>query len=498
MSFIKRDSLIITIIAYVGAIIGYVNKIFLFTNFLETDQVGLSNLLITIATIYVQFASIGSPNIIYKFFPFFNDREKHHHGFLFGISAIAFAGFILSTLIALLLKKPFQHFYSESSPLLVEYSFYIIPLAFATLYYQIFDSYLRSLYKNIVPSFLYEIGLRLFVTISISVYALGWIDFRQFVAIYVIINCLPTVLIILYTWLIGQMQFKLSFSPLWRRLIRIIVVYGLFTVLNNFSYLILLSIDSLMVAQMIDLNSAGIYTTMIFVTSILLIPYRSIIKVTTPVVANYWKKRALNEMEDLYKSTTGSNLVIGGALFLLIWVNIDSLFYFMPADYAAGKYVFLFLGIGRLFDMASGINGIILLTSNKYRYDLFFTIGLLILAIITNYFFIPLFGMNGAAIASMICLIIFNILRIIFIKIHFRIQPFHLRQLWLPFIILAVMLISASINQIMNVYVDVLIRSIFTGTIFIILVYYFKISEEANQLIVKYLMKVRNFLVHKK
>lgn len=494
MGFIQRDSLKITIIAYVGAGIGYLNKVFLFTNFLETDQVGLANLLITLATIYAQFASLGTFNIIYKFFPFFNDRARHHHGFLFGISAIAFAGFALSTLIFFLMLQPFNRFYSGSSPMLVEYSFYLLPLAFATLFYQIFDSYLRSLYKNVVSSFVYDVVLRIFISLSVTLFAFGWIDFRQFVAIYVTANCLPTIIIGVYTWYIGQMAFRPLFSRLWKRVIRIIFTYGVFTLLNNLSYLVLSSIDSLMVAKMIDLGAAGIYTTMIFITSVLLIPYRSIAKIAAPVIAGYFKSRSFREMEDLYRRSSGSNLVIGGGLFILLWVNIDSILSFMPSEYAAGKYVFLLLGIGRLFDIASGVNGVILLTSKKYRYDLIFSLSLVLLAFITNIIFIPLFGMNGAALASMISLIIFNLMRILFVKVQFRMQPFHSSQIWFPIIVFTVAMVSEITGQIINVYVDVLVRSIFCSVLYIAPTYYLKISDDVNEMIERYLCLLKMYL----
>jgi O-antigen/teichoic acid export membrane protein len=487
MGIVQRDSFRITIIAYIGAAIGYLNKIFLFTNFLETDQVGLANLIITLTLIYAQFAALGSYNITYKFFPFFNDRKNHHHGFLFGVSVLALAGFIISTLLFLALQKPFKLFYQESSPLLVEYFYYLIPLAFTTLFYHLFDSYLRSLYRNIVPSLIYEVALRIFVTLAISIYALGWISFPTFVLIYVIANCLPAVFIIIYTWYINHLLLNPWFSPLWRRVAKIILVYGIFSLFNNLSVLLLSSIDSLMVAQIIDLSAAGIYTTMIFITSVLLIPYRSIVKVSSPVVAEHWKARSMDKMEKLYHSASDSNLVIGGGLFLLLWVNIDSIFLFMPDEYAAGKMVFLLLSIGRLFDMTAGLNGVILLTSKKYRYDLFFTIGLVVFAIISNYFFIPIFGMNGAAFASMITIILYNILRIIFIQVHFRIQPFLWKQLWVPFIVIVASLISAAFGEIINVYFDVLIRSTVIGLLFIIPVYYLRISVEINNMTDGYL-----------
>lgn len=498
MGLVQRDSFRITIIAYIGAAIGYVNKIFLFTNFLEPDQVGLANLLITIALIYAQLASLGSYNITYKFFPFFNERKTHHNSFLFGISALAMAGFLLTTILFLLFQKPFKWYYQDSSPLLVEYAFYIIPLGFAFLFYHLFDSYLRSLYKNTIPSLIYEVFMRIFVTLSITAYALGLISFPAFVSIYVVANCLPAVIVILYTWYLKQLLLKPNLSSLWKRIGWIVLAYGAFSLFNNLSYLLLSSIDSLMVAQMIDLSAAGIYTTMIFITSVLLIPYRSIMKVSTPVVAAYWKTRAMDKMEELYHKASDTNIVIGGGLFLLLWVNIDSIYQFMPEEYALGKYVFLMLGIGRLFDMASGLNGVILLTSQKYRYDLFFTIGLVVFAVISNYLFIPLFGMKGAAFASMITLMIFNLLRIIFIRMHFKIQPFLWRHLWVPAIILAVSLFSGFIGQIINVYLDVLIRSAVISLIFILPVYLLEISSDTNQMIDKYLRWLRITISGKK
>jgi hypothetical protein len=110
-----------------------------------------------------------------------------------------------------------------------------------------------------------------------------------------------------------------------------------------------------------------------------------------------------------------------------------------------------------------------------------------VFAIISNYFFIPVFGMNGAAFASMVTLMLYNLLRIIFIQIHFKIQPFLLRQLWVPLIVMLVALMSGAVSQIINVYVDILIRSAFISLCFIIPVYYLNISSDINQMINTYL-----------
>ncbi len=485
MGIIQRDSFRITLIAYIGAVIGFVNKIFLFTNILTEDQVGLANVLITLSLVYAQFASLGSHNIVYRFFPYFKNTKKQHNGFLRGVSVLAFAGFLITTVLFLFLKKPFAAFYQESSPLLVDYYFYLIPLALSTVFFQLFDSYLRSLFKNSTPSLVYEVGLRLFVTISIMAYAFKIIEFQGFVLIYVLANCLPAIIIVAYTAYIGNLFLKPSKSNLWNRFGKIIVVYGLFALLNNAGVWLLGIIDSLMVAGMIDLGAAGIYTTMVFITSVLLIPYRSILKVATPVVASLWKSNDLKAMANLYKDVSNTSLVVGGGLFLLLWVNIESIFHLMPSQYSAGKYVVLLLGVGRVFDMASGLNGTIMITSKKYRYDLLFTIGLVIATFGSNYLLIPAFGINGAALATTITLVVYNLLRILFIKRYFKIQPFAGKQIWVPMIVAILSGFSLLAGQMQSVFFDLVIRSALTGGAYILTVYLLRISPEMNSIIDK-------------
>ncbi len=486
MGIVKRDSAAITIIAYLGAAIGFINKLFLFTNFLSTEQVGLANLLITLAALFAQFASLGSLNIVYKYFPFFSNKPKHHHGFLFGLSALAFAGFIMTTLIFLVFYKPFTTYYSNSSSLLVEYSLYLIPLGLATIYYNIFESYLRSLHKNIIPSLTSEILLRVFITLSVSAFALGWIDFQTFVAVYVVANCLPTVVVVIYTAYLKQLLLKPIYSKHLMRMGKMMLLYGLFSMMNNLSSLLTTSIDSLMVAHMIDLGTAGIYTTMIFMTSTLLIPYRAIVKVATPLVSEFWKERAMNKMNELYRSVSSSSLIIGAGIFLILWINIENIFQFMPGDYKIGKYVFLVLGVGRLFDMAAGLNGVILTTSKKYRFDLIFTIGLVLTTILTNIVFIRLFGMNGAALATTITLVIYNLLRILFLHYHFKIQPFFWKQLWVPVVLFAIIIAESFIGHFQNVFLDIIIRSIVVGTLFAGIMLGLKISTDVNKMVIGY------------
>ena len=69
VGIVKRNSIAITVLSYLGIVVGYVNKILLFPNFLSEEQVGLANILVALATMYAQFSALGVNSAVVKFFP---------------------------------------------------------------------------------------------------------------------------------------------------------------------------------------------------------------------------------------------------------------------------------------------------------------------------------------------------------------------------------------------------------------------------------------------
>jgi O-antigen/teichoic acid export membrane protein len=75
MSSIRRQSIISSLVIYIGFGVGLLN-IYLFTRkgiFLD-PQYGLYNAFIAIATLMMAFAGFGMPTYIYKFFPYYKSH----------------------------------------------------------------------------------------------------------------------------------------------------------------------------------------------------------------------------------------------------------------------------------------------------------------------------------------------------------------------------------------------------------------------------------------
>lgn len=95
-------------------------------------------------------------------------------------------------------------------------------------------------------------------------------------------------------------------------------------------------------------------------------------------------------------------MLVCGLVFLLIWVNIDTLYHFVPNRdvYEAGKWVVLLIGLGKLSDVLFSVNGEIIVFSRFYVFNITATLLMAITVILLNLLFIPRYGIEGAALAS--------------------------------------------------------------------------------------------------
>ena len=250
-------------------------------------------------------------------------------------------------------------------------------------------------------------------------------------------------------------------------------------ILSSAGNSLIANLDGLMIVGLMDngLYWAGIYTTLFFMTTVIFVPYRAMMRIATPLISGHWKDNDMVSMESLYKKFTVVNFALGAFIFIGMWANLDNLLSFIPPEFRAGKYVFLFIGIGRLFDAMAGLNCVIVITSNKFRYDLFFTIALIAVTILTTYLFIVVFGwgMIGAAIATGISLLLFNAARLIFVYVHFKLQPFSMACLYVLIISLAVFGLNYVLPPLPNVFLDMAVRSVLITLLFFIPLIYLKL-----------------------
>ena len=460
MGIVQRQGLRNTIISYAGLGLGFVNTVLVLPKVLEPEQIGLTSVLMALATMFAQVSAFGFGNMGVRFFPYFRKPESGHHGFLPFLLGVPLLGFVLIAVLYLLGRPLVLHWYIEDAALLGRYYIWGLVLTLFVLLINLQDAYLKALYHTAFSSFTQEIVLRLLVTVGALLFAGGYLDFHGYVLWYVGALGGISLLLTAYTAFIGELHLQPTSAVLRVRPLREMLGFGAFALLGNVSGVVISSIDSLMVGAKVDLDGAGIYGTAFFISTALVLPFRALYKIAFPLLAEYWKNNDLPRMADFYQRTTRLNTLLGCYLALGIALNLDFIFGQMKPAYAAGSTAVLILLAGRLFDGITGLNGLIVVTSPRYRYDLIFNASLALATVLMNMLLIPRMGLTGAAVAAAVSLVIINIARTWFVWHSFGLQPFDKRVPVIMLLAAAAGLVAWLVPFVQSLLVTMLLRSV--------------------------------------
>ncbi|MBX2950794.1 MAG: polysaccharide biosynthesis C-terminal domain-containing protein [Crocinitomicaceae bacterium] len=480
MGIVQKDAFRTTVISLIGVALGYINKGLLFLLILTQEQIGLINLLITVGTLFAQLSSFGTAFTTLKFFPFFRNNDNKHHGFLPFIIRITIAGTLASILGFFVFRSLIESWYIEKSEDFVNYYWWVLPIGIGYVVYLLLEAYLRSFYKNILSVFSYDIILRLCVTASLVLFWKEWISFDVFIKINALVYLIPPAILVVYLWKTNELFLSVKDIRISKRFQKLIFRFSAYNYLNSLGVSLVISLDVMMIAQMMGLKPTGVYSTIIFLASALLVPHRSLLRISAPLVAEYWKNRDMKAMNELYKKSGSVSLLIGLGSFIIVWLNIDLLFSFLDVEFQPGIWVFFFLMMGRLFEMFFGLTGIIFSTSKKYKYDLYFTSVLVVIVYAMNVWFIPKWGIVGAAVSTAIALMLFNFSRYLFISFSYRLNPFEKNQ----FIVLGLGILTILAGEYFGgMTTNLWIRSVIVTVLFLLLfvlpVFIFQLEKQS-------------------
>ena len=474
MGVIRNQSIKNSISFYIGMSIGAVNTILIYPNVFKNnpEHFGLIQVLVAYAIVISTFTTVGIPTTFMRFFP--SIKEK---GQLFFLSLIVpFIGFILASLSYFLFKDQVFEFINASD-LLKENFFYIILLVFFIGFYDVLSAISRSYLSAATPIFINEVFLKFYSMSTLLFHWFGYIDFTAFLQIYLFGYVLKFTILFILQFREDRLTFNFSLKDLD---LKELLKFGFYVLVGGASIMIVTRLDMMMIASLLDLEQVAFYTVAFFIGNAIKIPGKSIVTISTPLVAKAWENQDLNEIQTLYAKSSINQLIIGGILFVCIWLNIDEIFSLLPEKFQGGSWVVFYIGLSQLFSITAGINGTIIVNSKYYKYDLYTNVILVFITIATNYILIPIHGINGAAIATAISLLLFNLFRLIFIKVKMDMQPFSKDTVFTILVLLGVYLILNNMNLALLPIFAIVVKSSLALLIYIFLVIKLKLSEDIS------------------
>ncbi len=493
MGSIQSQSIRSSLVIMVGFAFGAINMLVLAPKFLGAELLGLTRVIsdasITLATL----ATFGSIPVIYKFFPFYKSylpKEKNDLPLVTGI--VCLAGFVIICLVGWMADDLIVRKYTERAPLFVEFKWLVYPFCFFMMIFMWLESFAWSFQKSVLSNALREIVPRVFFTLLMAFFIGSIVSVDGFVLLFSFSYVIPAIVLFYSLRGTGNFLFNKPGSSVTNRLGKRMVNFGLFIFGAHFLNLLSRTIDTFILAAKSDrgLIDTAVFTIATYIVTLMEVPQRSINSATIPILAEAWKERDMKRINSIYKKSVETMMVIGLGMFSIMWLNVHNIAGFLGKDFSGIEMVVLFMGIGKLFDLFTGANGLIIGTSSYWKVDFITNVIYTVIALPLNYFLISYFGLMGAAYSGMISIILFNVLRLFFLYYKFGMQPYTWKSLISVLSVSAVVMLVYLIPRQSDFILDAVIRSILFTLVFIPLVYSIKTSAEVNQLIRKGIQKI--------
>jgi len=487
MGVIIRQSIVTTIISYIGVVVGYVNLLYLYPLFLSQEQIGLMRTVQDSAILMAQFAQFGLAQSIIKFFPRFMGNVLHSKNFINIILFLGLLAFGFFLIVFFIFENQIQGYFQHNAREFIHYTSLALWLTFITVVATLLEVYSRSLLRNILPNLLKEIVVRVLLGVLVLFYFKGFITFPDVmigsVLVYVFCLLVLAIALIIQGYIHAKIDFKLI-DPAFRNEL---MSFSILSFAGTAGLIVIGKIDSLMVAGLLGLAPVAIYTTAYYMATVIEIPKRAMTQIAAPLIARGLEKNDYKDVKNIYQKTSLNQFILGALLLIGIGANLDSIFLLMPkgSQYATGYWVVMIVGTGKLVDMIFGPSSEIIVYSKYYRFNIILIILLAIIIITANNILIPLYGIEGAAWATALILIIFNLVKFIFIWFRMDLQPFSFAFLKVLMIIVIAWTAQWLLPRIDTIILDMIVRSTLITIIFGSLIVWSNVSPDGNNLIKK-------------
>ncbi|MEO6001054.1 MAG: lipopolysaccharide biosynthesis protein [Chitinophagaceae bacterium] len=482
MGDIRKQSISSSVLIYIGFAFGALNTILLTKQgFFDPAQYGLMQAMISINQVFYSFACFGVVSIMSRFYPYYYDSLKKNQNDLLTLAfAIAMIGFVLVVLGGFLFKPLFIQKFSEKSPEVVNYYFWLFPFTFFYLIFSILEAHAAIFKRTVFPNFLREGAFRMCTTVLILLYIFKLISFDLFIKIFACSYGVTAILLFAYLKKFGEIRFVFRISKVTRKRGKEIGVFIVYVFLGLVVFTLAQQADSISIASQQGAAQLGIYSLCTYIATVVQVPQRSMVAIATPYMAQAWKDANYPEIQRIYFRSSINLLIISLFIFCNIWLNLDEAYKLFNFDkaYEAGKYVILILGITKIIDMGTGVNSQLLYTSPSWRFEFYAGMILAGMAIPLNYFLVRHYGIMGAAYSGIISNTIYNAIRILYIYKKYNMQPFNIKTISSIACAIGAYFIIYFLTGSLGGWLGMIGKSILFSSLFILAIYQFKLTPD--------------------
>ncbi|WP_264520702.1 lipopolysaccharide biosynthesis protein [Flavobacterium sp. N1994] len=486
MGIVQSQSIKNTFLTFLGFGIGGINALFFYTNFLGKEHYGVITTILSGANIMMPLMAFGAQNTLIRFFSSYKN-QKERDEFLTFMLFLPLALILPVALAFYIFYDEISHSWIEENPILKPF-FWLIPLiGLFMAYCEVFYAWAKVHMKSVTGSFIYEVLLRFIVMILLVAVHFDWLAKDTFVYCVAIAYLAQLIGMQLYAFSVKMPVLRFAIPEN----VKEIVYYSIFIIVSGGVAVMLIDFDKVMIAKYLPISENALYSVAIFISTVIAVPSRAMTQIIAPITAKLMVENKHDELNDLYKKSAINLQVIGGFIMILIFVNIKEMYHLIPKDYSGGILVVFLIGLSKFYDVLLGNNNSIIVNTKHYRTVLLFGVFTVALMIVLNMVFIPLYGIEGSAFATLLTVAIYNTIKLIFVVKKMDLYPFTNNTLKS----LAILALCFSLFYFwdfpFHTIINIGLKSILVSVLYVYLNYKLQISEEVNGVIENVLRKVK-------
>lgn len=483
MGIVKNQSVKNLIITYAGFAVGAVNTIMLYPHFLGKTYYGVVMAILASGSLLSAFVDWGMSDTLIKFFSGYKTQEERRR--LLGLALLLpiFSGSLFG-LTGLFFFEKVQAYFSKN-PEMDPFVWLIFVIAITEAYFGIFFNWGRIKFKSVFGNFMREVFHRILIMVLLYLVYLEAITTYAFIYALTGIYVLRCLMMMVYAFYLipPKVSFKLpdNFSRVFK--------YSILILIAGLASNVLLDLDKSMISHFMDVGNVSVYGIAVFIVTVIEVPVKAMRQITHPLTANLLNTKNWKELDQLYKKSSISLYTVSSFLFAIIIANADQFYQFLSEEYHISIGIIVLLALIKLSRNVWGIGGSILKNSDYYRMLLiaaFVTVGL---ALLLNYFMIPVWGLYGAAISSLLAYFCYDFLKVWFVYKKFKIHPFSKKTLSLTLFLGIFTFLFYSIEFYPQPFWGIAIKSTLMTLVYLPAIYFFNFSEDISNMIRKLIKK---------
>ena len=417
-----------------GLAVGYLLTL-LIANLFGANGLGDYVLAITILRLFTLLAKLGLDTTSIRFIAAFASQDKWTSIFRFRKQVISILSIssIVASLLMYFLAEPIADLINANYKYIQLSAFFVLPMAFFMLHYES----LRGLKRIAAFSFFYMMAQGLFTIVSVLI--IHQFTSSSNVPIYAYLVSIFIVSIL--SFLSFKYSLKKSsegkesaekelrsYSEILKISVPLMFAQSVQFIMAWTDKLMLGAIDTPNVSLGLTTNSSevGIYHTAFKLSMFAAVALMSINSIASPKFAEMYASKNREGLKKIVHQSTKMIFWVTLPLVVIFFSIPDFLLGLFGEEFKVGMFAFILLSCGKMISAFSGsVGNILQMTGNQNILARILFLGAII-NVLLNLILIPKYGINGAAIASTISTVFWNITMVFAVKKKLGFYSFYL------------------------------------------------------------------------